>query len=434
MLKNSRTKRIGKELVWVTTGQVAVVLGTLLGVKVLTSFLTPSVYGELTLALTVTAFFGQLIMGPLSNGIARFYSAAREASQLYEYFLAVRALMFRATLGLFLFSLLLIAICVFYKKTEWLELALLAMSFALFSGYNTVLTGIQNAARQRGVVALHQALVTWTRFGFAVGLIIVFQANSIIAMTGYNLSMFIVTCSQLVFFNRVYKKTSVSLKEKIKPKKWKIKILTYSWPFATWGIFTWAQIVSDRWALEIFGSTHDVGLYVVVYQLGYYPISLATNLFIQLVSPIFAQRAGDASDAQRMNNVYILNWRLTLIALFLTVVSFMVTWQFHDFIFRVLVAKEFSEVSFLLPWMTLAGGLFATGQSASISAAMSANTKSLLLPKISTAILGVCLNYLGASHYGIVGVVAAHVAFSSVYLIWILLLNAIKHKKIKQQL
>jgi O-antigen/teichoic acid export membrane protein len=434
MLKNNHIKRLGKEMIWIIVGQIAAALGSLFGVRILTELMDPASYGEFTLGLTLTTLIGQLVLGPLSNGIQRFYSAAHEVSQLYSYFRAVGQVLIWATLSLVAMSLMFAAGCFFYQKTQWLALCLAAFGFALLSGYNAILSGIQNAARQRSIVALHQGLESWTRLGTAAALIVLIKANSLVAMLGYNISMLVLICSQLFFFKRILNQTNSDLESSQTSIKWRSKILTYSWPFATWGIFTWAQLVSDRWALELFNSTRDVGMYAVLYQLGYYPISLASGLFTQLIGPIFAKKAGDASDAQRMNHIYTLNWRLTLAVLALTLFAFALTWQFHDLIFSIFVAKQFSTISYLLPWMILSAGLYATGQTASISTAMSAETKTLLLPKICTALFGLTLNYLGAKHYGLIGVIGANLSFTSVYFLWIMLLNALKHRNLKREI
>jgi O-antigen/teichoic acid export membrane protein len=89
-------------------------------------------------------------------------------------------------------------------------------------------------------------------------------------------------------------------------------------------------------------------------------------------------------------------------------------------IFTILVAPEYRSVSWLLPGMVLAGALFATGQFGSLSLMIEKTTKKLIAPKIITAIIGVCLNVIGAKIAGIIGVVAANIAFSSLYLLWVL--------------
>src|SRR4030067_384579 len=139
-------------------------------------------------------------------------------------------------------------------------------------------------------------------------------------------------------------------------RDWSGQIWKYSWPFASWGIFTWAQQASGRWALGLLTTTQEVGLFAVLFQLGYYPMSMATEMAMQFFAPIFYQRAGDASDSRRNANVTNLSWRLTTLALAGTCAAFLLAFFFHTQIFRIFVAKEYASVSHLLPWMMLAGG------------------------------------------------------------------------------
>lgn len=94
----------------------------------------------------------------------------------------------------------------------------------------------------------------------------------------------------------------------------------------------------------------------MLYQIGFYPISLATGMAVQFLAPILFQRAGDASDSVRAAGATRLGWRLTALALVLTVVAFIIVYLLHDLLFALLVAAEYRTVSHLLPWMVLAGG------------------------------------------------------------------------------
>ena len=182
------------------------------------------------------------------------------------------------------------------------------------------------------------------------------------------------------------------------------------------------QLASDRWALELFANTQEVGLYAALYQLGYYPMSIATGMAVQFLVPIFYQRAGDASDNRRNASVNSLSWRLTGIALGLTVAVFFAALLFHAQIFRLFAAAEYASVSHLLPWMLLAGGIFAAGQTIALNLMSQMKTRIMIAPKLITALLGVALNFAGAYWYGISGIVAAGILFSVSYFVWMAVL------------
>ncbi len=419
-LTSKRFQRIGWEFFWISSGQVLTTLGAIVGVHFLTGVLSPEIYGELALGMTIAMLGNQVVFGPLCAAAVRFFAPAIEAGDFSHFLPALRRMVVKAT-GL----MLLIAIIVFVglllkKQFNWLLLNVAAVFFALIFGYGAILDSMQNAARQRVVVAWHSVLASWGRFLMAVGLVIWLGANSAIAMLGYALASIVVLISQIWFFKNKYLATSNSTSGKeISSSNWGSKMFIYAWPLASWGIFTWAQSASDRWALLFFTSNYEVGLYSVLYQLGYFPITILGGLMVQLIAPILYQRAGDASDAIRVQQVYALNLRLNLILLFLTFIAVVAAAALYNRLFHLLVAPEYYAVAWLLPWVVLSGGLFATGQSASLSLMSGSESRSLLIPKLVTAIVGVLLNFVGAAWYGIIGVVGANLVFSIGYLIWI---------------
>lgn len=414
-------RRLGGEFFWVGLGQALATLGSLVGVRLLTGVLAPKVYGELALGLTLATLLNQVMLGPLSGAALRFFAPAREADELGPFLIALRRLLLKATGIVGLAATAVVLLLWLIGQTLWLGLGATALGFALLSGYNATLNGLQNAARQRSIVAWHQALYVWAYPLTVLGLVRWLGASSAPAMLGYMSSMALVIVSQLWFFRRITQPTAGALTARAEGLgHWESCMFNYAWPIATWGIFTWAQMSSERWGLQVFGTTQDVGLYAVVYQLGYTPITILTGLMVQLVAPVLFQRAGDASDAARVKHVHTLNWRLTMGALLLTGIATLCTLALHRWIFHWLVAPDYREISWLLPGMVMAGGLFATGQFATISLLSDVETRHLIAPKIVTALIGVVLNLMGAIGWGITGVVGAGMVASAIYLVWIL--------------
>jgi O-antigen/teichoic acid export membrane protein len=403
------------------------VLGSLVGVRLLTELLDPAAYGELALGMTVATLVNQTVLGPLGNGVTRFYAPAVERGDLGGYLNAVRRLVLSATGIIVLLMLFAVAGLLIAGRTEWIGIATVALIFAILSGYNSILSGIQNAARQRSIVALHQGMESWARFLVAVGLMLWLGATSTVAMVGYAMAVILVLGSQSLFFRKIITK---NINVENNKRSWQEQIWRYSWPISIFGMFTWAQFASDRWALELFATTQEVGLYAVLFQLGYYPISMVTGMAMQFLAPIFYQRAGDASDSRRNANISNLSWRLTGLALGVTGVAFLVALLFHAQIFRIFVAKEYGPVSHLLPWVMLAGGVFAAGQTISLNLMSQMKTHTMMPAKIVTALLGVILNFVGAYWYGTTGIVIAGVLFSVSYFLWMVVLS--KHKGIEE--
>jgi O-antigen/teichoic acid export membrane protein len=415
VIDHSRFRRLAKEGTWILSGQIASILGALVLVRMLTEYLEPEEYGQLTLGLTIVGLVNQVVMGGVTAGIGRFYSIAAEKNDLTGYMRASQRLMIIATVIVLFIALVLVVGLFWLGRSQWIALAAAALLLSVLGGYNSAISGIQNAARQRAVVAFHGGFDAWLKILLAVGLILWLGTSSTAVLLGYALSSLLVTGSQLIFLRQLM---PLQKKKSIETFNWGSQIWLYSWPFSAFGIFTWMQQISDRWALQSFVSDHAVGLYAVVFQLGYVPIGLVTGMAMTFLAPILYNRSGAAINQSRNISVHRIAWSITFACLLITVLAFVLTLLLHERIFQILVAPKYQAVSNLLPWMVLAGGVFAGGQMLALKLMSEMKPAVITIAKIVTAILGVGLNVYGASLFGIQGVVAALVAVSFVYFFW----------------
>jgi O-antigen/teichoic acid export membrane protein len=300
-------------------------------------------------------------------------------------------------------------------------LALATLILSVLTGYNATLGAIQNSARQRAIVAIHSGLDAWLKIALIMGILLWFGVSSTAVVIGYAFSSLIITGSQFFFLRRFISTPATSTNN---CGEWTQQMLAYAWPFTAWGFFTWLQQVSDRWSLGVFATTADVGLYAVLFQLGFTPITLVTGLTMSFLGPILYARSADASDPSRNANVHLLAWRFTFFCLLLTLASFLITLGMHEWLFHFFVAIQFRSVSYLLPWMVLAGGIFAAGQMLALKMMSDMKPASMTQAKVITALLGVLLNIYGASVAGLDGLVGAQIAFSIIYFVWMALLSS----------
>lgn len=417
-LNVDRLKRIAKENLLITCGMVVVVSCSLILVRVLTEYLTPTQYGELSLALTLVNLINQIVMCGLISGIGRFYSIAAEKKALTIYIRDAHKLLFYATLLVILIGLLCCAGLMFMSQSTWITLAIISIVFAILTSYNSVYSDIQNAARHRGIVNFSNGLDSILKIVLSIGAFYLINKSSTSVMIGYCASACIVLITNKFLLRYAIPIEKHPHLHAAQSKTWARQIWAYAWPFSTWGIFTWAQQASDRWALQIFSTTDDVGVYSVLFQLGYVPIMMLSGLASGFLTPIFFQRAGDASDAARNQNVHRVNWLISWALLALTIIAALLAAILHPWVFKIFVSASYREHSYLLPWFVLAGGFFATGQMFALKLMSEVRSKHLLPVKISTALLGCALNIFGAWIAGLTGIVIALVCFSSSYVIW----------------
>lgn len=423
-----RSRRLAKEGGWIVIGQIASVTGALVLVRVLTEHLDPEQYGQLALGLTVATLVEQVVMAGITASIGRFYSIAVEKQDLHGYLRdSLRLLGYATLLAVVGFGFVLMAGLLGLGYSHWQGLVAGALVFSMLSGFNSTLSGIQNAARQRAIVAFHNGLDAWLKILLALGVMLWLGTASIAVVIGYSCSSLLVTVSQLLFLRRTIPQegTRSGAHNPFIRKMW-----AYSWPFSAWGIFTWMQLVSDRWALQAFTSTADVGQYAVLFQLGYAPIALVAGMAMTFLGPILYQRSGDATDYARNAHVHRLGWCMTFGSLIVTLLGVIIACTMHEWIFRLLAAAKYREVSYLLPWFVMAGGIFAAGQMLALKLMSEMKSAKMTSAKIGTALLGVSFNLYGASVAGLPGVVGAKVAFSLIYLAWMILLaSRVPHLK-----
>ena len=411
-----RARRLVGEGGWIIAGQVASVLGALVLVRVLTEYLEPAEYGRLSLTLTLGVLVCQAAFAGSVPGVMRYYTLAAEQGKAGVYFHASRQMLLYAVgIALSLGGLLLIALVV-WGRTDLFWLTLLTVLFSVLSSLNSTQSMIQNAARQRQVVALHGGLESWLKVAFAALLVVWLGAAAEVVVFGYILSVLVVFASQVFFIRRLIPRQPASVAEH---SEWRRRIWDYSQPFVLFNVFTWMQASSDRWALGMLVGTAEVGLYATLLQLGYAPISMLTGMATTLIGPILFGRSGDAQDAVRNQGVLRLSWRLTNLVLSLTAFGFAFTWFLHPLIFRFLVAEEYRAISYLLPWMVLAGGLFAGGQVLVLKMMSDLETHAMVWAKVLTALLGVAFGFVGAYIAGLTGVVVGMVGFSLAHFLWL---------------
>lgn len=420
---SSRLRRLSKEGAWIFVGQVAAVLGSLVGVRVLTELLDPAVYGELALGLTIATLLNATILGPLSSGATRFYALSVENNKLKDYLRSMARLVFSAT-GIVLITMVVAgATLLFAGKHHWAIITVAAMGFAILSGYNSILNGVQNAARQRTIVALHRALEAWFKFLLAAGLIVFFGASSSIVLVAYALAVLLVLASQLIFFRKkIGDELKRQLPARVNQYLTRKEIFEYAWPFATWGIFLWTYMSAGKWSLHFFASTEEVGYFAVLFQLGYYPFTITATMINQFLGPIYFQRAGDGTNPKRVLSVFVIARRIFLFSLVCVISLFLMMLFLHDNIFYYLVSEKFSQISYMLPFMVLFAGITVSAQFYTLALHVNNNTRFLVLPKNIIYLIGTLLIFIGGATYGISGVIGAGVITSIIHLMWIVYL------------
>ena len=413
---------LGREITWILVGHVVSVAGAVIGIRLVTHVLKPDSYGQLALGNTVALLASQTILAPLGEAAARAYAPAQEAGALQEFFRATQKLVCRVTAGLLGLGSVAMLVVWIEAGSKWGIFTLAVVGFALVSGYGAILDRIQAAARNRKVVALHQALGQWLRPLAVVLVAIAVDANGASAMLSYFIAAVVILSSQYILFRLNFRRGMDGQPQERQVDGIVRNMLMYAAPFASWGLFTWAQLSSDRWALQFFSGFTQVGLYSVALQIGSYPMNMLSTLMLEFSSPFLYSVAGDGQNPDRVNRALTLSLYVCGIAGIVMAVWLGATFFFRTEILGVFAAPEYRDAATLLPILAVGSCFYNLGQLASIGPMIRVSPKRLVPAKISTATLVALSNVVTAAKWGAVGVAVASAGVSCVYCAWTLAL------------
>ncbi len=401
----------------VIAGQLIVAGTGLATVRILTEYLQPTEYGMLTLSITFTLMANQVIFGPLSAGLTRFFSAADELVESEAIIKAAYTLSIYAVAILIGMATIAVAVLAMIGSYRWATLIGLAVIYSITLGFYSFNNGILLAKNEQKKLTIFQCFEPLARLVFAFLLIYFFNLTAEMALTGFLLGALIIVFIQIMQIkdNHVFN-NNVDSEIKV---KWREKILRYGAPYATWGIFTTINLASDRWVLHWTQSQEQVGLYSALYQIGYLPMIMLVSIFSQLITPYLYKTAGDGTDSARLLEVYPVINKAVAACLFATLIISIFGFFYHEIIYAQFVSKEYAKISIYLPHMILAAGIFASAQVKSLRLHSSASTVQLIPIKVGIALIGIILNIILGSQYGVFGIVIAQLLTSITYLTWI---------------
>lgn len=179
-------------------------------------------------------------------------------------------------------------------RSDWL---LPFSVFSVLSRFELYARRRRNPARQRAIVALHQRARCLAKDRPGRGL------HALARRSRHSGSVRLCPINVVghrdatVFLRRLIG-SQVWKASRWRREDWMRQIWHFSWPFSVWGVFTWAQQSSDRWALQVYASTADVEMSAVLFQLGYTPINLATGVVVHADYYTDDRVAPDARDVQ----------------------------------------------------------------------------------------------------------------------------------------
>lgn len=428
ILKKLNSRRIQKEAAWIIIGQAGTAVAGILGIKLLTNVLGPAEFGKLALANTLIALIStNFLFGPLGAGIMRFWAISKNKGNLKGFYAASKQLKQQIIIISIVVSIVLTVFAAFFKGMEWAALFAVSTVAGIFSGWLGLRLAVFTAARKRPLVACLNIGNALSRPVIAACFVLLIFVSAFWAMAGYLVAAILLVLVVEFFYVIIVSSTSTSISDKKTATDIKKDIISFSWPFAIWGIFGWLHLSCDKWALQSFHGPDIVGAFAVVSQLAVYPLVFGSGFLSTLIVPVAYERAGDLTKYQKVMSAYRLLVFITIAYISGLVLLMWFFFIFHHKLILLISNIKFAEFSFLLPWITGAWGLFYLGQVLSNFGMLANKTSVYIIPKIAASLIAAISTFYLSERYGAAGVVWGIAFAGFVYVFWCIII-AIKIK------
>ncbi len=420
-----RAAGLRKELYWVFTGQLLGFAGGFIGLKVLTNIMDPKNFGQLALGLTIAGVFTTYVYGPIANVVARFFVVYRERGDLGIYFATIRRAHRNLAYILILLTFFVSGMIGIYYGFEWAMIVMVASLFGIASGINASFLALQNAVRQRKVVALHQGIDVWLRIGLSIILVMWFKNSGYIALLGYLLGTTLITISQHWFAqkNKEIRSNWQIVSSRSGNQNCYREFRAYAASFMIFSGFAAISLYSDRWVLQAVSGEQAVGIYAALYQIAASPVNLFFALVNQFIVPIVFERAGSMSTStQAESSQQLVNQTVIISSIVIAGIT-LGAYFFGEPVARLLTNKVFAEQSSVL-WLTVLGiSIYNIGQLYTLKGQFHNQPGIYFWPKGVQAFSFLTSAYLLAQQTGIQGIALALCASSIIYLVAVLYVN-----------
>ncbi len=286
--------RLRREAAWVVGHKVVEFLLVFVGLKLLTSLMTPAAFGEYNLALTAVGLLTDVAAMPIAHAYYRSLSAAQARGAARS--LNLSFLRWYASVTLIL--ALVVAVSTRQLSTylgigAWTALA----TAFLFLTNRWRALGVELADLQRdrrgsafqnlGFIALQTVLVACAAYAWRDS-------------TATALGAYAAAAAMLAIIGTAPMVRHMLLIPTGEASQLRRTIVTFGIPYGLLLMCQWVQSFSERYILGIQLDLNSVGAYVATYQVCGIPYMLFSAIFNGLAVPIAYQRAGDGSEPSRL--------------------------------------------------------------------------------------------------------------------------------------
>ena len=338
------TKRLWKEGLWVTLGQLTSALGLLLGMRLLTELVPPGVFGEVSLLIGVLAFGSSLLCFPWLQASLRFYPDLVLGGNVHRLRSTVGRFLVRMTailIGCILIGGMVVSLWegVSYWVFVVLSLLLAAETAATFE------TNLLSAARRQRSLAIWRIGEAWCRPTLAVLAVLALGSSPQAVLLGYAVGSAGILLAFIAFGHR-----EGSTGEAIVPSaddELSIAVRRYALPLMPLAVVGWVNSLSDRFLIGGLLGPEAVGLYAAAYGLMTRPFLMAAGSLLLTLRPSYfeAVARGDSATERKILRL----WMVATVGV--CVLGVLGVFLLKEMVTDLLLAEQYRSSAVLLPML-----------------------------------------------------------------------------------
>lgn len=294
------TKDLLKDMVKYLPAQIAPGIVGFISIPIVTRIFLPQDYGNYALVIA-TVMVLTTLLGWLPISIIRFYPAYERDKKLDLFYGNIIRLSFISILVItFTFIIFIFIIKTHISSKLYLFMLIGICVFIAIAIFDV----LQYFFRSKRQVGWYSGFVIWKSamgFGFGIALIFLFKLGIEGLLWGIVLSIFFVMPflwkKSLGDISIIYSKLKLSFVK---------DLANYSFPLVIGNLAAWILSLSDRYILEFFRGSQEVGIYSASYNISEKSIMLLTALFMLASGPISMhiwEKEGKEKSAEFINKV-----------------------------------------------------------------------------------------------------------------------------------
>lgn len=401
-----------KDLLAVTLGQVIAALGTLFGMRLLTEFISPAVFGEYKLLLAAMSLMAGIFIRPFIQFAMREYHDAEKIDMVFPFLRNIRV-MFRQ----YMFGVaILFAVIIYFSNGG---LFIIPSYLLLVLPLVLVLSNAVELERALMVTQSRQVPASLVNIGrnWLVPITAVAMTMLAIQSVGFLFVGTIIALIGILWFQlKIDLETEVSGDRPAGMERAEIRheALKYGLPLALGSVLSWLVHESDRFFLSYYYSQEVVGFYSAAYGLVSAPFTLATGAMVQFLYPIMFKASASGNQKSRfkvLKGMLITSSAICVIGVVLISV-------FDEQIVWLALGEDYrKEATGLLIWIAMGYGFLAVSMSFDLAAYGGKRTSDMLIAYGIAAIVNVSFNVALIPEFGAKGAVIATLLSLFFYLI-----------------